>query len=155
MNLVAPAECDDSLQPGRDYTFFEMPGFDDPEPAARFISGDLFAVNADTDNPDAAMALVDWLASADGQTIWAERGGFVAPNAEVDPSVYPDDNDRKSAELWPASPDDPPAVYDLDDAIGGEIQSTERTALADFVRDTDVDAFIQRMVTVTEEVRGQ
>jgi alpha-glucoside transport system substrate-binding protein len=155
VNLVAPAECDDSLEPGRDYTFFEMPGFDDPEPAARFISGDLFAVNADTDNPDAAMALVDWLASADGQTIWAERGGFVAPNAEVDPSVYPDDNDRKSAELWPASPDDPPAVYDLDDAIGGEIQSTERTALADFVRDTDVDAFIQRMVTVTDEVRGQ
>jgi alpha-glucoside transport system substrate-binding protein len=154
VNLVAPAECDESLQPGEDFTFFEMPGFDAPEPAARFISGDLFAVNADSDNPDAALALVDWLASADGQTIWAERGGFVAPNAEVEPSVYPDENDRRSAELWPSSPDDPPAVYDLDDAIGGEIQSTERTALADFVRNTDVDAFIERMVTVTEEVRG-
>lgn len=155
VNLVAPAECDDSLEPGEDFTFFEMPGYETPEPAARFISGDLFAVNADTDNPDAAMALVDWLASADGQTMWAERGGFVAPNAEVDPAVYPDENDRRSAELWPSEPDDPPAVYDLDDAIGGEIQSAERTALADFVRDTDVDAFIQRMVTVTQEVRGQ
>lgn len=154
VNLVAPGECNPDLRPGEDYTFFEMPGFDDPEPAATFISGDLFAVNADTDNPQAALALVEWLASADGQSIWAERGGFVAPNGQVDPSVYPDENDQKSAELWPSGPDDPPAAYDLDDSIGGEIQSTELSALADFVRDRDVDAFIQRMVEVTREVRG-
>ena len=77
-------------------------------------------------------------------------GGFIAPNATVDPSVYPTDNDRKAAELFTSGR----AVYDLDDAIGGEIQSVEREQLKNLIRDQDVEAFIAAMVEVSQRVRG-
>jgi alpha-glucoside transport system substrate-binding protein len=153
VNLVAPGECDPSMVPGEDFTFFLMPRYDESAPDVQFISGDLFAVAADTPNPEAARALVRYLASAEAQAIWAERGGFVAPNADVSLDVYPDENDRMAAELWPAEAD-ALAVYDLDDFIGGEIQTTLREALQQFVRDQDVDRIVETMVDVDERVRG-
>jgi alpha-glucoside transport system substrate-binding protein len=153
INLVAPGECDPTMVPGEDFTFFLMPRHDESAPDVQFISGDLFAVADDTDNPDAALALVRYLASAEAQTIWAERGGFVAPNADVPIDVYPDENDRMAAELWPAEAD-AQAVYDLDDFIGGEIQTTLREALQQFVRDRDVERIVETMVDVDERVRG-
>lgn len=153
VNLVARGECDESLVPGDDYTFFLMPKYDESAPEVQFISGDLFAVNAETDNPDAARALVEYLGSAEAQTIWAERGGFVAPNTNVSVDVYPDVNDQAAAELWPSDPS-VAAVYDLDDFIGGEIQTVLRESLQQFVRDQDVDAIVETMVEVDERVRG-
>ncbi len=153
VNLVAPGECDPDLQPGEDFTFFLMPRFDESAPEVQFISGDLFAVAADTDNPEAALALASYLGSAEAQQIWAERGGFVAPNANVSSDVYPDVNDQKAAELWPSDPS-VGAVYDLDDFIGGEIQTTLREALQQFIRDQDVDGIVSTMVEVDEQVRG-
>ena len=56
----------------------------------------------------------------------------------------PTDIDRQAAELWPTDPS-VAAGYDLDDWIGGEIQSTYTQALQQLVRDYDVDAFIDTM----------
>ena len=147
INLVAPGECDKSLKPGKDFTFFEMPKYDDSAPDARFVSGDLFMGAKDSDNPDAALALLKYLGSADAQEIWAKRGGFVAPNAKVPESVYPNVNDKKAAELWPKDPGTE-AGYDLDDWIGGEIQTKYKEALEQFVRQPDVQRFIDTMVKV-------
>jgi alpha-glucoside transport system substrate-binding protein len=153
VSLVAPGECDESLVPGEDFAFFPLPAFDQAGEDTQFISGDLFVLNADTDNETAARALLEHLGSADAQQVWAERGGFIAPNADVPLDVYPTETDRQAAELWPAH-SGAVAVYDLDDAIGGEIQNTEREALQQFVRDQDVEAFISTMVDVTNEARG-
>lgn len=153
VNLVARGECDADLVPGDDYAFFLMPKTDESAAEVQFISGDLFSVARDTDNQDAAMALARYLGSAEAQQIWAERGGFVAPNANVATDVYPDVNDQAAAELWPSDPS-VGAVYDLDDFIGGEIQTTLREALQQFVRDQDVDAIVATMVEVDERVRG-
>lgn len=153
VNLVARGECDESLVPGDDFTFFLMPKYDESAPEVQFVSGDLFAVNANTANPDAALALAEYLGSGEAQAIWAERGGFVAPNAHVSTDVYPDVNDQRAAALWPADPS-VSAVYDLDDFIGGEIQSVLREALQQFVRDQDVDAIVATMVEVDQRVRG-
>ncbi len=153
VNLVARGECDESLEPGEDYAFFNLPKFDESAPDVQFISGDLFVAARETDNPAAARALLEYLGSAEAQQIWAELGGFIAPNAEVPLDVYPTENDRRAAELWPAH-SEATAVYDLDDSIGGRIQTTEREALQQFARDQDVDAFIDTMMQVTEEVRG-
>ncbi|MGH2700014.1 MAG: ABC transporter substrate-binding protein, partial [Actinomycetota bacterium] len=153
VNLVARGECDESLRPGRDYAFFNLPKFDESASDVQFISGDLFVAASDTDNPTAARALLEYLGSAEAQQIWAELGGFIAPNAEVPLDVYPTENDRRAAELWPAH-SEATAVYDLDDSIGGRIQTTERESLQQFVRDQDVDVFIDTMMQVTEEVRG-
>ncbi len=153
INLVVRGECDDSLVPGEDYAFFLMPKYDEAAEEVQFVSGDLFAVNADTPNPDAALALAEYLGSAEAQSIWAERGGFVAPNTGVPVDVYPDVNDQAAAALWPADPS-VAAVYDLDDFIGGEIQTVLREALQQFVRDQDVAAIVATMVEVDERVRG-
>jgi len=150
VNLTTPANCDESLDPDSDFTFFEMPAPNADFSDVHFVSGDLFSVAKATDNPDAAKAFAAYLGSADAQAIWAQRGGFIAPNATTDPSVYPTDNDRKAAELFTSGT----AVYDLDDAIGGEIQSVEREQLVDLIRSGDVDAFIQAMQEVTQRVRG-
>jgi ABC-type glycerol-3-phosphate transport system substrate-binding protein len=147
INLVAPGECDKSLKPGKDFTFFEMPKYDPSAPDARFVSGDLFMGAKDSKNPDATLALLEYLGSPDAQEIWARRGGYIAPNAKVPESVYPNVNDRKAAALWPKNADTP-AGYDLDDWIGGEIQTKYREALQEFVRDQDVDRFIGAMTKV-------
>lgn len=41
--------------------------------------------------------LVRFLATAEAGEIWAERGGFLSPNEDVDLSVYPDDRTRDIA----------------------------------------------------------
>ena len=151
VNLTTPANCDETLDPETDFTFFEMPAPNADFSDVHFVSGDLFSVARDSQNPDAAKAFASYLGSAEAQSIWAELGGFIAPNGTTDPSVYPTENDRKAAELFTSGR----AVYDLDDAIGGEIQSVEREQLANLIRDHDVDAFIAAMVEVTNRVRGQ
>ena len=147
VSLITPAECDKSLQPGKDFTFFKMPRPDESVPDAQAVSGDLFFGAADTDNETATRALLEYLGSAEGQSIWAERGGYIAPNAEVSRDTYPTDLDREIAGLWPSDPS-VAAGYDLDDWIGGEIQSTYTQALQQLVRDYDVDAFIATMTDV-------
>jgi multiple sugar transport system substrate-binding protein len=124
-----------------------MPKYDDSAPDARAVSGDLFIGAEDSDNPDATMALLEYLGSAEAQQIWAARGGYIAPNAKVPLDVYPTAIDRKAAELWPRD-EDTLAGYDLDDWIGGEIQSRYVDALEQFVRDPDVGRFIDTMVKV-------
>jgi ABC-type glycerol-3-phosphate transport system substrate-binding protein len=153
INLIVPAECDKSLKPGEDFTFFLMPKYEASMPDAQFVSGDLFVGAAESRNKPATLALLEFLGSAEAQEIWAKRGGYIAPNARVSPDVYPDENDRKAAELWPRSAD-VPAGYDLDDWIGGEIQVKYRQALAQFVRDQDVDKLIATMTQVDTRATG-
>jgi alpha-glucoside transport system substrate-binding protein len=147
ISLIAPAECDESLVPGKDFAFFKMPPPDPSAAPAQAVSGDLFFGAADTDNETATRALLEYLGSADAQSIWAERGGYIAPNADVPPSVYPTVLDREAAELWPTGSDEA-AGYDLDDWIGGEIQTRYTQALQQLIRDYDVDAFIGAMTEV-------
>lgn len=147
VNLIAPSQCNSKLKPGRDYSFFLLPKYNAKMPLGQFVSGDLFVGNAHSGNPDAAKALLAYLGSPAAQEIWARRGGYVAPNAKVPMSVYPTSNDRKAAALWPKGAK-ALAGYDLDDWIGGEIQVKYRQALAQFVRDQNVNGFISAMTKI-------
>lgn len=144
ISLIAPAQCDKSLVPGKDFAFFPMPRPDESLPASQAVSGDLFFGAAKTKNKDATMALLKYLGSADAQAIWAKRGGYIAPNAKVAASTYPNELDQAAAALWPTKPD-VAAGYDLDDWIGGQIQTKYTQALQQLVRDYDVNAFISTM----------
>jgi alpha-glucoside transport system substrate-binding protein len=147
INLIAPSQCKKTLKPGRDFTFFLMPKYRSSAPNAQFVSGDLFVGAKASKNADATQALLAYLGSAPAQSIWARRGGYIAPNAKVPLSVYPNVNDRKAAALWPKNPTTA-AGYDLDDWIGGEIQVKYRQALAQFVRDQNVGRFISAMTKI-------
>ena len=65
LNLIIPAECDKSLKPGKDFTFFLMPKYDASMPEAQFVSGDLFVGAKDTKNQPATLALLTLLPALD------------------------------------------------------------------------------------------
>src|SRR5919197_876918 len=136
-DAIILAECNKSLKAGRDFTFFLMPKFDPSMPDAQFVSGDLFIGAKDTKNKPATLALLQFLGSAEAQEVWAKRGGYIAPNAKVPASVYPNENDRKAAALWPKSAS-VAAGYDLDDWIGGEMQGKYRQGVPPFTPDPGV-----------------
>ncbi|MGW3622174.1 ABC transporter substrate-binding protein [Streptomyces sp. NPDC000880] len=152
INLVDRQECGKKLVPGKDLSFFLMPSYGDTPPP-QFVSGDLFMGAKATKNPGATKALLDYLGSAPAQEIWAKVGGYVAPNAKVPATAYPDVNDRQAAALWPKSAKDQ-AGYDLDDWIGGEIQVKYKQALSQFVRDRNVSSFIATMKQVDTRSAG-
>ena len=143
VNGIVPS-CDADLVPGEDYTFFTLPPYTGEGTPAQAVSGDLFVGAKDSDNPVATRAFLEYLGSVEGQSIWAEKGGYIAPNMKVPSDVYPTVNDQQAAELWPKD-EAGVAGYDLDDWIGGEIQTTYREALVDLIRSGDVDAFIATM----------
>lgn len=149
----AVASCDKSLRPGSDYSFFLLPSYDGTTPIPQAVSGDIFIANKATKNPALTTAFLEYLGSVDAQTIWARRGGYVAPNMKVPASVYPTVNDQEAAKLWPKDASTA-AGYDLDDWIGGEIQAKYREALDVFIGNQDVDQFIKTMTSVDTRSQG-
>lgn len=152
VNGIVPS-CDSKLKPGTDYSFFTLPAFEGTEKPAQAVSGDLFIGAKKSKNPVATMAFLEYLGSVDAQTIWAKKGGYIAPNMKVPASVYPTPNDKAAAELWPKDAAGQ-AGYDLDDWIGGELQSKYRNALVELVRSQDADAFIETMKTADTRSNG-
>ena len=75
LNLIIPAECDKSLKPGKDFTFFLMPKYDASMPEAQFVSGDLFVGAKDTKNEagHAAPCWTTWLGRRPGDLGQARR----------------------------------------------------------------------------------
>jgi alpha-glucoside transport system substrate-binding protein len=147
------ASCDKSLKPGTDYTFFPQPPYQGTGAAPQAVSGDLFVGAQSTKNQAATIAFLKYLGSVDAQSIWAERGGYIAPNMKVPTSVYPSTNDQKAAALWPKDAQSA-AGYDLDDWIGGQIQVKYRENLDQLIRTQDVNAFIAAMEAADTRPRG-
>ncbi|MFQ6016512.1 MAG: ABC transporter substrate-binding protein, partial [Anaerolineae bacterium] len=89
-----------------------------PFPETKGLRGgvDFCTIPKFTEHPEAARELVGFLATAEAQTIWAERGGYTAPNLEVPVEIYPSPIERKSAEAMVGKR----FLGVSDTAIGGE-----------------------------------
>ncbi len=79
--------ADPDLIPVEDYNIFVFPPISPVFGTPLLGAGDLIGVFNDT--PE-AMALADYLASAEAQAIWCAALGKLAINTTVDPSIYPD-----------------------------------------------------------------
>jgi alpha-glucoside transport system substrate-binding protein len=79
--------ADPDLVPVDDYNIFVFPPISPVFGTPLLGSGDLIGVFNDT--PE-AMALADYLASAEAQALWCAALGKLAINTTVDPSIYPD-----------------------------------------------------------------
>lgn len=92
-----------------------------PFPGTNGVAGaiDYAFVPKYTGVPDQARELIRFLAAAEAQSIWAERGGYLAPNLKVDLNLYTPIS-RSVVEFLGSVR----VVPDLDDAIGGEFQTT-------------------------------
>jgi ABC-type Fe3+ transport system substrate-binding protein len=106
--------------------------------------GDSIAVFNDT---PAVEAFAKFLASPEGATVWAQRGGFSTPNKMVPASVYPDDVTRTVAQ--PLSTAET-FRFDMSDqepaAFGGTPGQGEWKILQDFLGNpSDVDGTASKL----------
>jgi len=98
-----------SLQAGTDYNFFPFPTLNPTYAGA--VTGGADLLFAMKDN-DAVRAYMEFLSTAEAQTIWVKQGGASSVNKAVDLSVYPNDVQRNAAKqlsqatFFRASPDD-------------------------------------------------
>jgi len=84
------------LVPGEDFDFFPFPPIKEEFGTPALGAADMLAMFNDT--PE-ARAFMEYIASAEAQEIWVGELGKLAPNQNVDPSVYPDDITRKAADF--------------------------------------------------------
>jgi alpha-glucoside transport system substrate-binding protein len=91
---------------------------------------------------------MEYLAGADAQKIWVERGGFTSVNKNVELSAYPDDVARKVAEQLTGAE---VFRFDLDDTIGGALQQAYFTGVTRYLANpADLDAILSSI----ESARG-
>ncbi|MFK0291361.1 ABC transporter substrate-binding protein [Streptomyces sp. NPDC090442] len=94
----------------------------------------------------AAQALLTFLASTDAARIWAQAGGFLSANRELDRAAYADDVMRKIAGALIAAGDD--FRFDMSDqapaSFGGKPGQGEWKDLQDFLKDPRDVAGTQR-----------
>jgi alpha-glucoside transport system substrate-binding protein len=88
------------LVPGEDFDFFPFPAIKEEFGTPALGAADMLAMVNDT--PE-ARAFMEYIASAQAQEIWVGELGKLAPNQNVDPSVYPDDVTRKAADFLGAA----------------------------------------------------
>lgn len=121
---------------GTDANFFPFPPVGDGE-APVVSGGDAAVVLKDGKNAEAGMALLEYLATPEAAAVWAEAGGFLSPNKELDLSSYGDDVTRATAESLIEAGDS--VRFDMSDqapaAFGGTQGKGEWKILQDFLRD--------------------
>ncbi len=81
-----------NAQPG-DYGVFTFPSVNGSAPVV-VGAGDFGVLFKDT---PAGQAFITFLTTPEAAEAWASRGGFISPNKNLDPAVYPDDTIRQIA----------------------------------------------------------
>ena len=112
-------------EPSTDYDFMHFPG-----PAVTGGANIVYAF----DDSDATCSLLSYLASAEAQRIWVERGGFTSVNQNVSLDAYPNDVARNLAEQLLESET---FRFDLDDAIGGAFQQAIFEGVTQYLNNPD------------------
>jgi hypothetical protein len=120
---------------GEDADFFNFPSIEG-SPLAVVGAGDVAVLMKDTPG---GTALMEYLATPEAAEIRAEGGGFTSANLNVDLSVYPDEQTRRSAEALTEAGDN--VRFDLSDLQPAEFGSTTGQGiwgeLQNFLRNPD------------------
>ena len=137
-------------QVGTDADFFDFPSIDGSESAV--VGGGDFAVLLD--DTEGGRALIEYLATPEAAEIWAAEGGYISPNTQVDPSVYPDEVSQRAAQALVEAGDG--VRYDLSDLQPTEFGATTGQGiwgiLIDFLRDpSDVDGTAQALESAAKK----
>ena len=131
------------LRAGTGYDVYPFPEIGDSQDYV-VGGGDSIATFRDT---PAVRAFVEFLATPEAATAWAERGGFSSPNRGVAEDVYPDDITRTVAT---AIANARTFRFDMSDlapaAFGGTPSQGEWKILQDFLADpSNVDGTAQKL----------
>ncbi|GAA1932303.1 ABC transporter substrate-binding protein [Streptomyces sodiiphilus] len=120
---------------GEDAQVFPFPAVGEEAPVVS--GGDVaVAVAPDGQASEAAQALLAFFASTDAARIWAQQGGFVSPNSQLEFDAYPDEVQRDIAQALIEAGDG--FRFDLSDqapaAFGGTTGQGMWQGLQDFLR---------------------
>ena len=133
-----------------DYSFFAFPEVNPEYGTPALVSGDTIVMFNDT--PEARQML-QYLATAEAQSIWAEQGGFLTPNRNLDPSVYPDDLTRQQAEILTGAE---VARFDASDMMPAEIGAGAFwEGMVNYVAGDPLDQVLQSIETAAEDAYGE
>ncbi len=134
------------LEPTEDYDYFLFPPIDETYGEPVLSAGDLFGMFNDT---PAARSLMIWLASADAQRIWAERGGFISPNRNVEPEIYPNPILSQAAEILAEAE----AVrFDASDLMPAAVNEAFWSGTLEYIQNPDeLEQILQDIEAVAEE----
>ncbi|MEJ8648385.1 extracellular solute-binding protein [Streptomyces sp. MS1.AVA.3] len=117
---------------GTDAKVFPFPAVGAKSPVV--TGGDVAVALKDS---KASQALLTFLASTDAAKIWAQAGGFISPNKELDQAAYADGVMREIAKALIAAGDD--FRFDMSDqapaSFGGKPGQGEWKDLQDFLKD--------------------
>jgi alpha-glucoside transport system substrate-binding protein len=127
-------------RPDTDFDFFPWPGG-----AVTGGANIAYAFNSDP----ATCSFMKYMASAQAQQVWVNRGGFTSVNGEVSLDAYPDEVARSQArQLLEAET----FRFDMDDAIGGAAQQAIFAGVIQYLQDpTKLDEILAGV----EAARGQ
>ncbi len=129
---------------GRDYDFFPLPPLRLQEEAPVLASADAVVLFQATPQSE---ALLRYLAGPEAQANWARRGGFVAPNRELDLGEYPDPLSRRAArQLVEAGTLRFDALQLLPPAVGQALRNAVRDYVANPGRLDAILASIEQVV---------
>lgn len=127
----------EGLVPGEDFDFFPFPSIDDE--FAGGVTGDgNIAVMFNSD--ETTCSFMEHVASADAQEIWVEAGGFLSVNKDVSLDAYPNDLDRRIAEVLGS--EDATFRFDLDDAMPSAAQSAVFEGVQEYLSGGDLDGIL-------------
>ena len=135
---------------GPDADFFDFPSIDGSPPAV-MGGGDLAALLKDSEG---GKALIRFLATPEAAEVWADLGGYISPNKNVDVSAYTDPVDQRVAEALVEAGDS--VRYDLSDlqptAFGATTGQGIWGILTDFASDpSDVDGTAEQLEAAAKD----
>lgn len=139
----------DAIQDPTDLGVFRLPGTDGVVGSVNW-----FTVPTYSDQIDTAKTAVESFVSAEGQQVWAERGGFLASNTEVPQDAYQLEIMASLAQMA----DEATLVPDLDDSLGNPFQQEFWSQLTGLWTspDTEIDTIVQRLDEVqTDTLEGE
>jgi alpha-glucoside transport system substrate-binding protein len=133
------------LTPIDDYTAFLFPQIKEEYGAPVVGGGDLLA--AFSDRPEVA-DFVRWMASAEGNTLWAATGAIVSPNLNVGMDVYSPLGALDAGQVAGATT----FVFDGSDLAPSAVSGQMATALQGFIEDPS--SMMDQLQTIEDEAAG-
>jgi alpha-glucoside transport system substrate-binding protein len=131
---------------GEDLNFFPSPPIDEQHGQTLLVAGDMYAMFNDTPQTRALMA---YLATAEAQTLWAEKGGYIAPNRAVPLTVYPDDVTRAIAKSYVEAET---IRFDASDLLPQTVQEAFIRGVKQFVHNPDsLPAILEGIESTAQE----
>ncbi|MBU7598240.1 extracellular solute-binding protein [Streptomyces sp. P38-E01] len=127
---IAKDQFDRTL--GEDAKFFPFPAVGKGD-APVVSGGDAAVVLKDGKNQKAGMKLLEYLATPEAAAIWAEAGGFLSPNKELDLESYSDETTQAAAKELVDAGDT--VRFDLSDQAPASFGGTKGTGLWKLLQD--------------------